>query len=114
MPGKHEADAAQRPRRLALQRLLDALIFLEHLGRDRGAGLAQRGLEVGHRHLGRVEPAAKRGQAGAADEVLEVGAGEALGPLRDRFSRSTSSASGMSSVWIARMRRRPAVSGTPT
>ena len=31
-PGKHEADAAERPRRVALQRLLDLLIFLEHLG----------------------------------------------------------------------------------
>ncbi len=60
-------------------------IFLEHLRGDRGAGFAERGFEVGHRDLAGVEPAAKRGQAGAADQVLEVGAGEALGPLGERF-----------------------------
>ena len=35
--------------------------------------------------LRRVEPAAKRGQAGAAHQIFEVGAGEALGPLGERF-----------------------------
>ena len=82
--------------------------------RDRSARLDQRGFEVGHRHFLRVEPAPKRGEAGAADEILEVGAGEALGSLRQRIRGRRPCASGMSSVWMARIRRRPAVSGVPT
>jgi hypothetical protein len=39
IPGRHEADpAAVRALRVALQRVLNALIFGQHLGRDRGAG----------------------------------------------------------------------------
>ena len=40
MPGQDEADAADRPHRVALQRLLDLLIFVQHLRGHRGAGLA--------------------------------------------------------------------------
>ena len=83
--GKDEADAADRPHRVALQRVLDPGIFVEHLLGHRRAGFGQRGFEIGHRHRACVEPAAKRGQPGAADEIFEVGAGEALGPLGERF-----------------------------
>ena len=69
--------------------------------------------EILHRHLGRVEPAAKRGEAGAAHQILEVGAGEALGPLRDLFEVDIVGKRHVA-VWMARIRRRPAVSGTPT
>ena len=67
--GKDEADPAHRPHRVALQRLLDALIFLEHLGRHRGAGFLQPGLEVGHRHLRprRARGGARSGRRGAPD-----------------------------------------------
>src|SRR5690242_15832772 len=80
---KNEADAAERPRRIALQRFLDSGIFLQHLRRDGGASLAERHLEILHRHLARIEPPPERGETGAANEVLEVGAGETVGALRD-------------------------------
>src|SRR5260221_3418592 len=84
-PGKNEADPAEGACRLALQRCLDLLIFLKHLGRDRSTALGQRDLEVGLGHFGLVQPAAERRQAGAADQVFKVGAGKALGALCDRF-----------------------------
>ena len=45
----------------------DLLILLLHLGRNRGAGLEQALLEIGHRHLARAQRGAEREQAGAAD-----------------------------------------------
>src|SRR6185503_8340513 len=52
---KHEADTAERPCRVALQRFLDSVIFLEHLRGDRGASFAKRDFEILHRHFARVE-----------------------------------------------------------
>ena len=68
-PRKDEADAAHRPHRVALQGILDALIFLEHFGRDRRSGLAQRGLEIGHGHRRRYRARgeARSGQPGGPD-----------------------------------------------
>src|SRR4029079_13487666 len=43
-----EADSAKRPGGVALQRFLDAVIFFEHLGRDRGAGFIERSAEIVH------------------------------------------------------------------
>src|SRR5205823_6910699 len=82
---QHESDAAQRPGGFALQRVLDAVIFLEHLRRDRRASFAECNLEIGHRNLRGLKPAAERGEARAPHEVLEIGAGEALGPPGKRF-----------------------------
>src|SRR6185437_8864667 len=82
---KHEADPAERPRRVALQCFLDPVIFLEHFRSDRGAGLDQRDLEILHRHFARVEPATKRREAGSSNEVLKVGASEALRSLGKAF-----------------------------
>src|SRR3954464_11467063 len=58
---KDEANSAERPRRVALQRLLDSAVLLEHFRRDRSARFLKRDLEIGHRHLARIEPSAKRG-----------------------------------------------------
>src|SRR5690348_16207133 len=46
---KDEADPAKRTRRVALQRFLDARIFLEHLWRHRSAGLTECDVEIRHR-----------------------------------------------------------------
>src|SRR4051812_42138018 len=84
-PRQHEPDPAHWASRLALQSLPDPVIFLEHLGRDRRPGIAERGLEIGHRDLGGIEPPAERREAGTANQILEIGAGEAIGPLGERF-----------------------------
>ncbi len=70
--------------RVLLQTVLDLLIFELHFGRHRGAGLGERPFEMLHRHRHRLDRAAQREHAGAADQILEVGAGEALGPLGHR------------------------------
>src|SRR5690606_30274622 len=74
----HEADWLPL-RALLLQRAEHLLVLALHFRRDRRASLLQRLLEVrrgdaldGHR-------LAQRSQPGASDEILEIGAGIALG-----------------------------------
>ena len=57
--GQDEADPADRPHRVGLQRILDPGIVGQHLLGDRGAGLGQRGLEIGLGHLLAAELAAQ-------------------------------------------------------
>src|SRR5690349_15373812 len=59
------------------------LVFLDHLPRGRCTGLTKRDLEILHRHLARVEPATERRKPRSANKVLEVGASESLGALRE-------------------------------
>src|SRR3954468_869951 len=80
---RDEADAAGGAVRILLQAAFDLLIFALHLLGHRGARFAERGLEFGHRHRPGVDRPAQGGEAGAADEVLEIGAGEALAAPRD-------------------------------
>src|SRR3546814_17210209 len=46
---------------------------------DLGARVFQRGFEILHRHRVAVHRALERGEAGTADQILEVDAGEAVG-----------------------------------
>jgi hypothetical protein len=60
-----------------------------------------------------AERLAKRGEAGAADKILEIGAREPLAPGA-RLSRSTSGASGILPVWMPQDVPPPGSSGTET
>ena len=75
---RDEADPAAGAPRLLLQLVLDLVIVALHLLGHRGAGVEEGALEIGHRHFLGLDRFAQREQAGAADQILEIGAGEAL------------------------------------
>ena len=114
LPRRDEADRLDR-RRILLQPRGDLLVFALHLGRDRGARIRpapprnRPSSPAWRRATARsaIRPARRTRSSRSAPVKRSVRCARSR---RDRRRRRAAS----SAVWIARMRRRPAASGTPT